>query len=291
VIAVGLSALGSLWLNRQSMRPIEESFARLKQFTADASHELRGPLMVMMSNVEFCLKYPQGMRSDDREAMTVVLSAAEQMTQLTEDLLLLARAERVSMVEWQSVDLSTMLQQLLQLYRLEAQAKGIQLTTEVAFPLRVVGDATKLERAFRNLLHNAIHYTLKGGSVNLQAMQSDQQILVTVEDTGIGIAPEHLDHIFERFWRADQARSYDGGGSGLGLAIAQTLIQLHGGAILVSSELGVGSCFVVQLPTQPSPRHVQPSRSRIPDPGQGHLNRHRPGKPTIGNLSHTNHEN
>ncbi|HEY9596941.1 MAG TPA: HAMP domain-containing sensor histidine kinase [Cyanophyceae cyanobacterium] len=246
IAALTLSTIGSLWLNRQAMRPIEGSFQRLKQFTADASHELRSPLMAISSNVEVALKYTDGMRESDREVLVNVLSATDQMTQLTEDLLLLARTDKITDFKQQSVDLTELLNYLVQFYRPQAEAKQIELIAQIEPDLSLVGDAISLARAFTNLIQNAILYTLTGGKVRVITRQNNYQIQVDVEDTGVGIAPEHYEKIFERFWRVDQARSLDGG-AGLGLSITQAIIQSHGGSITVSSQIGSGSCFVVRL--------------------------------------------
>jgi two-component system, OmpR family, manganese sensing sensor histidine kinase len=248
IVATIFSSAGIVWLNRQAMQPIEESFQRLKQFTADASHEFRSPLMAISSNVEVALKYPEGMRDEDREAMVAVLSATEQMSRLTEDLLLLARADRASEIKLAPIDVSEMLNNLVQLYRPQAGMKQIDMIANVESALSTKGDCAALMRAFTNLLQNAIRYTPLGGRVNIDAGRRGHQIQVVIKDTGAGIAAENLEKIFERFWRTDQARNYDNGGSGLGLPITQTIIESHGGTIEVTSKLGAGSCFTISLP-------------------------------------------
>ena len=247
-IAIVLSSGGILWLNRQAMQPIEASFQRLKQFTADASHELRSPLMAISSNVEVALKYSEGMRAEDCEAMTAMLSATEQMTRLTEDLLLLARTEKVLKIQRVSLNLSELLEDLGQLYYPQIKEKQIALTVDLQPNLRLQGDRTSLTRAFTNLLQNAIRYTPAGGKIELVARKLGTQLRVTVADTGVGIAKEHLEKVFERFWRADRARNYDDSGAGLGLSITQAIIRGHDGSLEVDSVLNSGSCFTVSLP-------------------------------------------
>ncbi len=253
LVATLFSSAGILWLNRQAMKPIEESFRRLKQFTADASHEFRSPLMAISSNIEVALKYPEGMRDEDREAMVSVLSATDQMTRLTEDLLLLARTDKASKLKPVSVNLSEMMNNLAQLYRPQAEMKKIEVITHIENTLSTKGDCTALMRAFTNLLQNAIRYSPSGSKISIEARRCNHQIQVAIQDTGTGIAAENLADIFERFWRTDQARHYDDGGSGLGLPITKTIIQSHGGTIEVSSHLGAGSCFTITLPAMPLP--------------------------------------
>ncbi len=246
VLALILSAVGGIWLTRQAMQSIEASFQQLKQFTADASHELRSPLMAIKSNVAVALKYPEGMRSTDIEKFSAIASATDQMAHLTEDLLLLARSDQAVIQARQLVHLSSVLQQLVQLYQPQAEVKQLKLNAEIAPDLDLFGDAGQLTRLFTNLISNALRYT-EQETITVQATQIKQRLIVKVIDTGIGIAPEHLERVFDRFWRADAARSYPDG-AGLGLAIAQTIVQAHGGTISVKSELGSGSCFTVRLP-------------------------------------------
>ena len=250
VVATVLASGGILWLNKQTMQPIEESFQRLKQFTADASHELRSPLMAISSNAEVALKYPEGMRPDDRDAIMAMLSASDQMTRLTEDLLLLARTDRVSAMKSEPLNLSNLLKDLVQLYTPQAEQRDVQITTAIAPDLSLQGDSVSLTRAFTNLLQNAIRYTLPNGKIEVSLKAWGKRLQVMVKDTGVGIAKENVAKVFERFWRADRARTYDDGGSGLGLSITQAIIHSHDGTIEVTSDVGKGSCFVVNLPVK-----------------------------------------
>lgn len=249
VMALVLSAAGGILLTRQAMQPVEQGFQRLKQFTANASHELRGPLMAIKSNVAVALKYPEGMRATDAEKFKAIASAATQMTQLTEDLLLLARTEKLARENCQPVDLERILDSLVQLNAPRTQEKRINLKVVcLTSDLYLLGEPAHLSRLFFNLIENALQYTSEGGTVEIQASSEDHYLQVNVQDTGIGIAPEHLRHVFDRFWRADQSRSYWAGGSGLGLVIAQAIAQKHGGLITVTSQVEVGSCFTVRFP-------------------------------------------
>ncbi|MBW4545182.1 MAG: HAMP domain-containing histidine kinase [Symplocastrum torsivum CPER-KK1] len=247
-IALIFSGISGIFLTRQAMQPIEESFRRLRQFTADASHELRGPLMAVKSNVDVALKYPEGMRSSDAEKLKAVTSAVKQMTHLTEDLLFLARTEQTPREERKPVDLEELLDGLVQLYTPQAKERRINLKVYLTKRLYLLGEPIQLNRLFSNLIENALKYTVEGGKVEIRTSREGYYLRVHVRDTGIGIAPEHIKYIFDRFWRADEARAYRTGGSGLGLAIAQVIARNHGGSISVTSQVGVGSCFTVRLP-------------------------------------------
>ena len=245
-IAVLCSSAGGIWLTRQSMKPIEESFERLRQFTADASHELRNPLMAIKSNTQVALKYPEGMRSGDYEKLQAIASATQQMTQLTEDLLFLARTDRPPQHKKESIELSSLLESLIRLFESQALAQDVTLTGQLSEGLVLMGDQAQLHRLFTNLIVNALQYTPSGGSVQVLAEQTAKQIAVTVKDTGIGIKADQLSKIFDRFWRSEQSRSYSDG-SGLGLAIAQAIALNHDGQISVTSAEGKGSSFTVFL--------------------------------------------
>ncbi|MFK8183732.1 MAG: sensor histidine kinase [Phormidesmis sp.] len=248
VVALGISGLGGLWLNRQTMRPIENSYHRLRQFTADASHELRNPLMAISSNAELALKYSEGMREDDKETLDIIVSATEQMTDLTHDLLLLSRFDRQIEMEKRAVDLTRLLENLVRLYQSQAESSSINLSADIQPDLSLSGNAQTLIRAFTNLIQNSLRYTLSAGKVVVRGWQEGNRLFVTVEDTGVGIDAAHLDKIFDRFWRADKARTQAASGSGLGLSITQAIVHNHGGTITVTSQLDYGSCFTIQLP-------------------------------------------
>ncbi|MEH1932876.1 MAG: HAMP domain-containing histidine kinase [Nostoc sp.] len=249
IITLVLSSIGGILLTRQAMQPIEESFQRLKQFTADASHELRSPLMAIKINADLALEYPEEIGPKDVEKFQAIASATNQMTRLTEDLLFLARTDKVPTQNRDSLNLTSILENLIQLYKPQAEAKQINFKFQLIANLQLIGDSVQLTRLFTNLVENALYYTPSGGVVQIKTTRVGSQLYVNVQDTGVGIAPEYIDKVFERFWRADQSRSYWSGGSGLGLAIAQAIAQNHGGLISITSKLGVGSCFTVCLPS------------------------------------------
>lgn len=257
VVALVFSGVGGLWLTHQAMQPIEKSFRLLQRFTSDAAHELRSPLAAISANASVALKYPDGIRETDLEKFKAIKSASTQLTALTEDLLTLARTDQEAHLQKDTVDLSELFALLIQLYQPQFEAKDLHLEANIQPNLKVLGDLTQLNRLFTNLIDNALRYTPNGGSVEVWAEQAVDShdggkaklFSIHIKDTGVGIAPEHLEHIFERFWRADQARSYQAGGFGLGLAIAQGIAHRHGGEIQVTSTLGQGSCFTVYLPS------------------------------------------
>ena len=248
VISLGLSGISGIFLTRQAMVAIEDSFQRLKQFTADASHELRSPLMAIKTNAKVALKYSEGIRKADLEKFEAIANATEQIKQLTEDLLFLARNEKLPQIEKKKINLTAILEDLIQLYYPSFEAKNISLDVNIDLNLTIFGDEGQIHRLFNNLITNALNYTPIGGRVEIKGQDKGNVFMIEIKDTGIGISPENLFHIFERFWRADPSRSYYQGGSGLGLAIAQTIAQNHDGSIYVTSQVDKGSCFTVTLP-------------------------------------------
>jgi len=252
VVALALTGVGGVWLVNESLKPTRQSFEQLKQFTADASHELRSPLTAIKTSIDVILKHPERIHPKDARKLSAIASATNQMIRLVEDLLLLARSTAVnpalSSVELKPILLDKVLQDLIALLEPQAQSRKILFKASLTPGLMVLGDTSKLNRLFSNLLENALQYTPQGGIVALTLMRVNRFVIVSIEDTGMGIAPERLKLVFQRFWRADRARSYRSGGQGLGLSIAQAIAQQHDGEITVSSKEGTGSCFRVRLP-------------------------------------------
>ncbi|MES1023049.1 HAMP domain-containing sensor histidine kinase [Gloeocapsa sp. BRSZ] len=249
-IALIFIAIGAVWLTQQALEPIEKSFQRLKEFTADASHELRNPLTAISTAIEVMQSHPERIHPSDAKKLVAIASATEQLISLSEDLLFLARTDAAVAppAGWKHLYLNEILYNTIELFKPCAQEKGITLKLQFIPSILVKGEPTQLKRLFANLIDNAIKYTITGGSVIISMLQQKRCIVVRVEDDGIGIAPEYLPFVFQRFWRADKARSPKTKGLGLGLAIAQTIAHQHGGKITVSSTLGEGSCFQVYLP-------------------------------------------
>ena len=244
-------SLSSVYLTHQALKPTLKSFQQLKQFAADASHELGGPLTKISLTTEILLNHPEQLNKPSAiKKITIIRSAGEQMKCLLEDLLFLARTDAASPLikpQKSTIFLDELLQQLVEHFTALAKNKEIDFQTDLHNGLKVKGDASQLNRLFSNLLSNAFKYTEKEGRIILSLRQSEHNAIVSVEDTGIGISPKYLPYIFQRFWRAEAARKQEG--LGLGLAIAQTIAKQHGGKITVTSKVNVGTCFKVHLPS------------------------------------------
>src|SRR5215207_3271893 len=230
---------------------LEQSFASLHRFTADASHELKTPLMVLRAGVERAMIHP-GTPGEILQSLDETLAQINQMTELVESLLTLARADegRAPLAVEES-DLRDLLGDVVETAGMLGEGVGITVTSTMPdHPVPLAVDRHRIRELLLNLVTNAIKYTPQGGTVDLTLVDQADAVILTVRDTGIGIAAGDLPHIFERFWRADQARSRTGPrpGTGLGLAITKWIAEAHGGSITVQSRPGRGSVFTVRLP-------------------------------------------
>lgn len=223
---------------------LDGAFRRERQFTADASHELRTPLAAMqaiLSVVREERRTPQ----EYELALADLSEEADRLRSLAEDLLQLTRGGFGQPLSREEVDLSALLNDAADVLRPLAAAKGLSLTCDVPPGLTLLGDSDNLIRLFVNLLDNAVKFTERG-SVSVVARLEPSEVAVSVADTGPGISPEHLHHVFDRFYRVEASRSSRG--AGLGLAIAQEIAAAHGGMIEVTSTLEQGTSFTVRLP-------------------------------------------
>ena len=243
----------------QMMTRLDRSFAALRRFTADASHELKTPLTVLRAGVERAITMPS-LPSEALAALEETLQEINRMTELVEALLMLARAdEGTAPLHRETVDLRAIVEETGETGELLAAEAGVNMEVATpADPVIVPVDASRIRQLILNLLTNAVKYTPAGGSVRLQLGPSNGRVTLTVADSGVGIAPGDLPHIFDRFWRADSARTRTGerSGTGLGLAICKWIAEAHGGTIDVQSRPGRGTTFTVTLPretTAPTP--------------------------------------
>ncbi len=256
------------WLAGIAMEPVRESYQRLKQFTADASHELRNPIAVIQTNVQVALADPD---TEQRSQLEAIERITRRLGRLIEDLLFLARHDgSLANQMREPCDLSQILMEVSQEQQAIAQQKQVTLdflrefSKDLPSDLQhflVSGDRDRLGRLFTNLVSNAIDYTPTGGRVEItaQSVASQHQIQVQIKDTGIGIPEAELSQIFERFYRYQPHKSNkfsskspnpSTSGSGLGLAIAKAIADSHQGQINVESKVGQGTTFTVSFPTQ-----------------------------------------
>jgi heavy metal sensor kinase len=233
----------------ETLDRLEESFEKMRRFTADASHELRTPLAVIRTQGENALK-GGGDAAVYEDAIGSMLEEADRMTRLLEGLLTLTRTESGSIaLNFDESALGEIASDVVDCLRVLAEEKGQKLVFDEQDTLYVLLDKATFEQALINLIANAIQYTQAGGEITVRVRRcSARGALVEVADTGPGIAVEHRERIFDRFYRIDDARSQGTGGSGLGLAIARWAIRLNGGTVELEAKAGTGSLFRIALP-------------------------------------------
>lgn len=231
------------------VRDITQEIATKRQkdyFFARASHDLRSPLTNIMTRLYLLSKKPEQLETH----LKILEHISSQMLTLVNDLLEVSRFERgVTVLNRRDLVLQTIVEQVVAVQQADAEIKNVDLQMHLSeVPLQIYGDPVRLNQVITNLVSNAIHYTPEGGriavEIGLGVREGTKCALVTIADTGIGIAPDHLEHIFEPFYRVSNERE---GGTGLGLYIVQEIIQLHGGEITVASEVGKGTTFSVHL--------------------------------------------
>jgi OmpR-family two-component system manganese-sensing sensor histidine kinase len=251
-------------LSELAMAPVRESYQRLKQFTADASHELRNPIAVIQTNVQVALADAEPDPAMQQQQLKVIERLTRRLGRLVDDLLFLARQDSgTKLARREAIALPVLLEEVLEEQESIAADKPVSLNLEISPELQqlpdavqIQGDRDQLIRLFTNLIGNAIQYTPANGKVTVSVSRNKHNpahVQVQVRDTGRGIPAESLPYLFDRFYRVDPARTSDSrskasGGSGLGLAIAKVITENHHGQIQVDSELGKGTVFTVTLP-------------------------------------------
>jgi len=249
LLSLLVSAVGILWLTKVSLAPLEEAHLKLRRFTDDASHELRGPLMAIKSNLALVLRRAENLEPAYQSNLVTAQNAVDQMTHLTNGLLLLAMAGKTQQrAEGMPVELRELLNEVVSEHRLQSEDKKIGISCEFADGVIVYGAPEQLKGIFGNLLANALAYTPENGAVEISLALLGTNAVVRLSDNGIGISAADIPKIFDRFWRADRARHYSSTGAGLGLSIAHSFVQQLGGTIKVQSEIGSGTTFIVTLP-------------------------------------------
>ena len=226
---------------------LEAAFARQTRFTADASHELRTPLSILMAHAELALRKPRDAEAY-RRSLETCLEASRRMKGVVEGLLLLARADAgQAALKRKPLDLHALALETVSLCEAMATGKRVSLTLQGSC-VPVLGDRDRMREVLMNLVTNAIRYNRESGAVDLSLRTEGQEAVLAVADSGIGIPEKDRPHVFERFYRADQARSRELGGSGLGLAITRWIVEAHGGTIAFAAREGGGTTFTVRLP-------------------------------------------
>jgi signal transduction histidine kinase len=253
LVPVGLGALlvagvGGLHVSRRAMRPVRNAFDRQRAFVADASHELKTPLTLIKTNAEL-LQRGLADPEDSKEITEDLLSEVDLMNAVLSDLLVLARLDAGKLaVSRERFELAKVLAKTADRFGTRAAAQGIRLKIEVPGELPALGDPEQTGQVLAVLLDNAMRFTPSGGCVTVIGHSDDSRVEASVEDTGPGIAAEHLPYIFDRFYRVQTARTRASGGTGLGLTIARGLARAQGGELVADNVPSGGASFTLRLP-------------------------------------------
>ncbi len=263
-----VAAIGWL-LSGLAMAPVRESYGRLKQFTADASHELRNPIATIQTNVQVALAEPD-IEPQQHQQLQVIERLTRRLGRLVDDLLFLARQDSgIVQQQWIEVPLDALLMEVIEEQQAIATTQNLSLSLEIVDQpnaednFTLLGDWDQLARLFTNIVSNAVQYTPSGGEIEVELQLAAKNkrnspilnpaLQIKVTDTGIGISPEALPHLFDRFYRADPARTHrSAAGSGLGLAIAKAIVENHRGQIRIDSQVDRGTAVTVTLPAHKS---------------------------------------
>jgi signal transduction histidine kinase len=244
VIAAGFSYL----LAGYTLRPIRRALESQEAFAADASHELRTPLAVMRTDIEVFLRSGEPVSVAARDVLESNLEEVTSLSLLAEELLALSRGVTESSTHWINIELGVLVRAVGEKFKNLAAEKKIPLTMGKLDPVRVLGESRSLERVFVNLFMNAIAYTPRGGKISVSVSHREGWAEVKITDTGIGIAPSDIPHIFDRFYKVDSARTEGKSGAGLGLSIVRQIVEQHQGTVHIESVFGKGTTVTVRIP-------------------------------------------
>jgi signal transduction histidine kinase len=246
---LALALVGGFFLAGRALRPIGAAMDRQRAFVADASHELRTPLSLIRANAELLQRHPQEPVQANMPALNDIIRETDGLSTLVSQMLTLTKADAATTpFVFTEVALHDLVEDVGKQVRVLTDKKELQLDVRVDGPVRVRGDEMRLRELLLILLDNAIKFTDAAGTVGLTLEADGGKAVVRVRDSGSGIPPEALPHLFDRFYRADKARSRAEGGAGLGLAIAKWIVEAHRGSIRVDSYPGTGTTFTVELP-------------------------------------------
>lgn len=251
MLLVGVGGIGaffliSVYLAKWALKPVEEAWEKQKRFVADASHELKTPLTVILANTGILMSHKEETIQDQIKWVTYTQAEANRMKKLVEDLLFLAKYDAEHRPELQAkVNLSDALWSTILPFESVAFESGVSIDTDIQSDLFMAGNEGQLKQLAIILIDNACKYAGKGGLVKVKLLKNGEQITLKIHNTGAPISAEHLEHIFDRFYRAESARTRETGGYGLGLAIANTIVETHNGKISVTSTEKEGTTFQV----------------------------------------------
>ncbi|HET6873096.1 MAG TPA: ATP-binding protein, partial [Sporolactobacillaceae bacterium] len=250
IAGVLIAAVAGSFLARRALKPIQAAWDRQQQFVSDASHEIRTPLTIIQSRIEMLLRSPQAKIQEKVNDISISLKETRRLSKLVSQLLTLARSDANQIeLELAPLELNAVLRQVFEQFEELAAFQDKQLTLNISEnPMMVLGDKERIHQVLVIFLDNALKFTGEDGEITISGRQEGNSIYIDIKDNGVGIKPEHLSRVFDRFFQADPSRT-DREGTGLGLSIAKWIIEKHKGRLSVESTVGKGTRFTLMFPT------------------------------------------
>ena len=243
----------SIYLTNKSIIPIKETFEKQKQFIADASHELKTPLAIIKTNTSLVLSNPDDTIKNQSKWINYINLQTDRMSELISEMLSLAKMDTSeNKFPLSPINISKVVESMILMFDAVIYENNIELETNISKNLFINGDKESLKKLFSIIMDNAIKHTNKNGNITISLFSDKNKVKMIIRNTGEGIEPEHLERIFERFYRVDSSRDRETGGYGLGLSIARSIVKQHKGKIYAKSKVGEFTSFIVEIPQQSS---------------------------------------
>ena len=243
----------SIYLTNKSIIPIKETFKKQKQFIADASHELKTPLSIIKTNTSLILSHPDDTIKNQSKWINYINSQTDRMSELISEMLSLAKMDTAeNKLPLSPINMSKIVESMILMFDAVLYENNIELETNISKNLFINDDKESLKKLFSVIMDNAIKHTNKNGNITVSLFSDKNKVKMIIRNTGEGIAQEHLERIFERFYRVDSSRNRETGGYGLGLSIASSIVKQHKGKIYAKSKIGEFTSFIVEIPQQNS---------------------------------------
>ena len=243
----------SIYLTNKSIVPIKETFEKQKQFIADASHELKTPLAIIKTNTSLVLSHPYDTIKNQSKWINYINLQTDRMSELISEMLSLAKMDAAeNKLPLSPINISKIVESMILMFDAVIYENNIELETNISKNLFINGNKESLKKLFSIIMDNAIKHTNKNGNITVSLFSDKNKVKMIIRNTGEGIAHEHLERIFERFYRVDSSRDRETGGYGLGLSIASSIVKQHKGKIYAKSNIGEFTSFIVEIPQQSS---------------------------------------
>lgn len=246
ITILSIVVMFSFFLTKKTLSPIRDNIEKQKRFVADASHEMRTPIAVMISGLEVSLRNKNLDLESAKQTLIETLEEMKDFSKLSSHLLDISRYDAGVQVNFENIDLAKIVEEVVQKIKVLAEAKKINITCDMEADTMIKGNSMELSRVFLNLLHNSIKYTEAGGTITVVGNKRNKKYLVTITDTGVGMNKDLIDRVFIPFVQGDLSRSL--GGAGLGLTLAKRIVENHKGIVQIQSEIGKGTVVTVSLP-------------------------------------------